>query len=550
MTQPPRAAIYARFSTDLQNQRSTEDQIDLCRTYAEREGFEVVATYADKARSGASLIGRDQIMQMLDDAQASKFDVIIVEALDRLSRDMEDLAGIHKRMSFLGIRILAVHEGEASTLMVGLRGIVGQLMREDNVHKIRRGMTGLVKQGLSAGGRAYGYRPDPLQKGGLLIVEEEAEVVRYIFAAYDKGLSPRAICEKLNEKRILPPRGKLWAHTALVGSRKRGSGILRNPIYVGKPRWNKNRMVKDPHTAKRVSRSNPSDQQVQADIPSLRIIPDELFDASQRQLNARSHQNRTDNIAVHRRPKRLLSGLLKCGACGSGLSTYGHDKSGRTRVRCSAYTNSGVCPDPKTFYLEDIEALTIDVLNRELATPEQILDYAKAYVEAREREDAEENKQRARIEGRLATLAKDKDRYMDWTLKGIVTEAELAARMSDMRTESADLEDELSRLPTGNSVRIHQTAIKAFAERLGASLAKREVALHMLDEWGELSGLIRELIARIVVRRGDDGRLDLTIVGWLKPFITDQSTVQVATRSWGAVSLVAEEGLEPPTRGL
>jgi hypothetical protein len=180
-------------------------------------------------------------------------------------------------------------------------------------------------------------------------------------------------------------------------------------------------------------------------------------------------------------------------------------------------------------------------LNRELATQDQILAYAKAYAGAREREDAEENKQRARIEGRLATLAKDKDRYMDWTLKGIVTEAELAIRMSDIRTERAQLEEELSRLPTGNNVRIHPTAIKAFAERLGASLAKREVALNMLDEWGELSGLIRELIARIVVRRGDDGRLDLTLVGWLKPFITDQSTVQVATRSWGAVSLVAEE---------
>ena len=550
MTQPPRAAIYARFSTDLQNERSTEDQIDLCRAYAEREGFEVVATYADKARSGASLIGRDQIMQMLTDAQAGKFDVIIVEALDRLSRDMEDLAGIHKRMSFLGIRILAVHEGEASTLMVGLRGIVGQLMREDNVHKIRRGMTGLVKQGLSAGGRAYGYRPDPNEKGKLEIVEEEAEVVLYIFAAYDKGLSPRAICAKLNEKRIRPPRGELWAHTALVGSEKRGSGILRNPIYVGKRRWNKNRMVKDPLTGKRVSRPNPRDQQVQAAIPNLRIIPDELFDAVQRKLNARSHQYRTDNIAVHRRPKRLLSGLLKCGACGSGMSVYGHDKSGRTRVRCSAYTNSGVCPDPKTFHLEDIEALTIDVLNRELATQDQILAYAKAYVAAREREDAEENKRRARIEGRLATLAKEKDRYMDWTLKGIVTEAELAARMSDIRTERAEVEEELSRLPTGHNVRIDPTAIKAFAERLGASLAKREVALNMLDEWGELSGLIRELIAKIVVRRGDDGRLDLTLVGWLKPFITDQSTVQVATRSWGAVSLVAEEGLEPPTRGL
>ena len=61
---------------------------------------------------------------------------MIVEALDPLSRDMEDLAGIHKRLSFLGIEIRAVHEGIVNTVLVGLRGLVGQLYREDNAHKV------------------------------------------------------------------------------------------------------------------------------------------------------------------------------------------------------------------------------------------------------------------------------------------------------------------------------------------------------------------------------------------------------------------------------
>jgi len=140
------AAIYARFSTDLQNERSIEDQVSLCQSYAEREGLEVVNIHEDRARSGGSVMGRDGLLRLLDQARDRCFEVVIVEALDRLSRDMEDLAGIHKRLSFLGIEIRAVHEGVVNTVLVGLRGLVGQLYREDNAHKVRRGQAGRVSQ--------------------------------------------------------------------------------------------------------------------------------------------------------------------------------------------------------------------------------------------------------------------------------------------------------------------------------------------------------------------------------------------------------------------
>ena len=155
--QKKRAAIYARFSTDLQNERSIEDQLSLCQSYADREGLSIVRTYDDRARSGGSLMGRNGLLQLLDDAREKSFDIVIVEALDRLSRDMEDLAGIHKRLSFLGIEIRAVHEGVVNTVLVGLRGLVGQLYREDNAHKVRRGLAGRIKQGLAGGGLTYGY---------------------------------------------------------------------------------------------------------------------------------------------------------------------------------------------------------------------------------------------------------------------------------------------------------------------------------------------------------------------------------------------------------
>ena len=102
-----RVAIYARYSSDNQRDASIDDQLRLCREHAEQQGWQLVETYADHAISGASLL-RPGIQDLLSNAVAEKFDVILTEALDRLSRDQEDIAGIYKRMRFAGIRIITL----------------------------------------------------------------------------------------------------------------------------------------------------------------------------------------------------------------------------------------------------------------------------------------------------------------------------------------------------------------------------------------------------------------------------------------------------------
>lgn len=309
-----RAAIYARFSTDLQDERSIEDQVTLCRKYAEREGLNIVATFDDRARSGGSILGRDGLLALMDKAREHQFDVIIVEALDRLSRDMEDLAGIHKRLSFLGIEIRAVHEGVVNTVLVGLRGLVGQLYREDNAHKVRRGQAGRVGQGLNAGGRTYGYEPVPGDPGRRMIVEAEAEIVRRIFRGYVDGRTPRDIAHDLNADQIAPPRGRAWNASTINENSQRGTGLLNNELYAGRLVWNKVRMVKDPDTGRRISRPNPESEWQSTDVRELAIVSRELLDAAQKRKKALSvtHPNQ------QRRPRHMLSGLLKCGACGAG----------------------------------------------------------------------------------------------------------------------------------------------------------------------------------------------------------------------------------------
>lgn len=313
-----RAVGYSRFSTDLQNEKSIGDEEALIRRYADHHNYEVVALYSDAAQSGASIIGRDGLFRLLEDAARGKFDAVIVEELDRLSRDMQDLAGIHKKLSFYNIEIIAIHEGVASTVTVGLRGLVGQLFREDNARKVRRGLRGKVRAGQSAGGRAYGYRKDPANPGKLIIVPEEAEVVRRIFRDFAAGASPNKIAHWLAVEKAPAPRANFWQASAIYGWAERVSGILRNHLYAGEIVWNKIRMVKNPATGKRASRPNPPEERERKPSPKLQIVDKELFDRVQEMIKPKE-RNASERLRL-KRPKRLLSGLIRCGACGSGMS--------------------------------------------------------------------------------------------------------------------------------------------------------------------------------------------------------------------------------------
>ncbi|MCG8356286.1 MAG: recombinase family protein [Kiloniellales bacterium] len=98
-------ALYARYSSDNQRDASIEDQWRLCRERAEREGWKVVDSYSDRSISGASLI-RPGVQALMQDAQAGRFTLVLAESLDRISRDQEDIAGVYKRLTFAGVRMV------------------------------------------------------------------------------------------------------------------------------------------------------------------------------------------------------------------------------------------------------------------------------------------------------------------------------------------------------------------------------------------------------------------------------------------------------------
>jgi Resolvase, N terminal domain len=113
-----RVSIYARYSSDKQREASIEDQVRLCEERAAREGWRVVKRYTDHAISGASLMRRG-IQALMQDAQSGKFDVVLTESLDRISRDQEHIAGVYKRLRFAGVKIHTLSEGEIAELHIG-----------------------------------------------------------------------------------------------------------------------------------------------------------------------------------------------------------------------------------------------------------------------------------------------------------------------------------------------------------------------------------------------------------------------------------------------
>jgi site-specific DNA recombinase len=159
-----KVGIYARYSSDNQRDASIADQLRICRAFAERQGWTIAAEYSDHAVSGATLL-RPGFQSLMRDALNRRFDVVLAESLDRFSRDQEDTAGLFKRLTFAGVNIVTIAEGDITHLHIGFKGTMNALFLKDLAEKTHRGLRGRVEDGKSAGGLCYGYRvaPEPLR---------------------------------------------------------------------------------------------------------------------------------------------------------------------------------------------------------------------------------------------------------------------------------------------------------------------------------------------------------------------------------------------------
>lgn len=144
---PKRAVAYARFSNrNLQDVTSIDDQNQVCDKIAKRHNCEIVNRYRDDGVSGTGSLERDGWLALMRAAKAGEFEVVIVESLSRMSRDLADSAGFFKRLDALGIELIDL-EGVANTMRVGLSGIMNQEFVKHLGNQLRRKWDGCVTKG-------------------------------------------------------------------------------------------------------------------------------------------------------------------------------------------------------------------------------------------------------------------------------------------------------------------------------------------------------------------------------------------------------------------
>ena len=578
-----RAAIYARFSSELQNPKSADDQLAECKAYVERQGGTVVLEFKDEGISGASVENRPQLQALLSNAGNGVFDAVVVEAFDRLSRSMGDTDRIQKLLAFHKVKLISVQDGEANTLLIGMRGISAASFLDDLRQKTKRGQLGALKRGKIAGGRCYGYDVVPGEKGERTINDEQAAVVRRIFSAYADGLSADEIARALNGEGVPSPRGQAWRVNTLLGGTKDNTGLLRNELYRGVFVFGRHEYVKSPDSGRRLARHVDRSQWLRQPMPELRIISDDIWDRVQSRLSERSvtHKAAVAAKQMTRKPPRLLSGLLRCGCCGEALHIVRDD-----RAQCVG-ARSGTCSNTRMVSMADIETRVISAVRERLLSPalvERAINAARGEM-TRLRE--EENRARRALEKELQDVNRELQGMLK-LLKAYISRDEEPPQtiLDDMRTaeqRKAGIELALAEAPE-QKVELHPSAptrYRYMVDQLWSSIRRSEDALPgreisfrhgrayehegsrkrysetaLQDEAGQAEArqkardALRALIEYVVVtpdgppkdKRGC-GPVALTVHGQLAAILADNGRTDSVHR----VALVAGIGFEPMT---
>ena len=512
-----RAVIYARYSSDNQRDASIEDQVRQCRARIDQEGWQRGEVYSDHAISGATTL-RPGYQKMLEDARAGRFEVLVAEALDRLSRDQENIAGLFKQLSFAGVRLFTLSEGEVGELHVGLKGTMNALFLKDLAQKTRRGLEGRIRQGKSGGGLCFGYdiahSVDPASEpvhGERRINQIEAAIIRRIFEEFAKGRSPRAIAGALNKEAIPGPAGKMWGASTIYGNWRRGTGILNNELYIGRLVWNRQQFMKDPNTGRRQARLNPETKWIVERVPHLRILDDHLWNLVKEHQRENRSRVMTKDKGIRceraRRPRYLLSGLLRCGTCGGGFS-----KISQTHYGCSTARNKGTCDNLLTLRRDELEAKVLDGLRHQLMHPEMVRTFIDEFHREVNRQASEQDVRRERATRDLEKTKREIRRLIA-ALKAGVPGAAVKDEITTLEARRRDLLGQLEAAPPP-IVRLHPNIAEVYRRKI-VSLGEALNDEHTRTEAAEC---VRELIEEIRLVP-EKGKLRVELYGELAALI-------------------------------
>lgn len=565
-----RIATYARFSTDHQRDSSIDDQRRNCLKFAERQGWpEPIHHFEDRAISGA-LKARPGYQEMLADAERGEFDILLVDDLSRLSRDDVETKTVIRRFKFRNLRIIGVSDGYDSAakgekIQSSMRGLMNEMYIDDLREKVMRGMTGQAMKGNNVGGRCYGYRhvpqydPTKTSPDGQPLVlcvrreinDDQAEVIRTIFELFAQGWSPRGIAKHLNDAGIPSPRGGKWLQSAIYGDPDVGYGILNNPLYSGRFVWNRRECRKNPDTGKRVHVRRDESEWITTEMPDLRIVSEQLWAKvkarQERQrsglgVKVREGLTRSGQAKAQKGFRYLLSGLLKCDECGGNFVVCSSTSYG-----CTSNLNGGksACANGHRLPRKRTEKYILGLVRNELLTPDACDLFAtevEAALKSRSRESQNLVK-RARKDA--ASAQAEIDSIMNAIRAGVITNTTRQA------LEAAETRLEEAQASLDEALTVDETAVKGMVAALPRAIGKYRKALDRIEDTlstrlEHSRELLRDLLGEISLRPNGHALEARMRLDWLSTLRECQAPETAKLK----VMMVAEEGLEPPTRGL
>lgn len=355
-----KVALYVRVSTDEQADEgfSINGQIKTLEEFCEKNSYEIVKVYKDEGLSGKSL-DRPSLKELLKECESNQFDMVMVWKINRLSRKQLDFLTVVEHLENHNISLFSYSENiDASTpagkAMLQMMGSFAELERNMIVENVKMGMTQRAREGKWNGGSILGYSS---KNKKLVIVENESNLVRYIFDLYISGKGYKAIANQLNHEGYKTKRNVNFSINSI-------RTIITNPIYAGFIRFNQ---VENWNEKRRKGKNN---NFIFVEGEHKPIITKEIWEKTKRILEQKSHKP-TKTFTGH----FPLTTLLRCPKCGQGMIGHKIKKSQNSKeyyryYQCGNfhYKGSAVC-DSNLLKADEVEQFVFSRLEEVTSKP-------------------------------------------------------------------------------------------------------------------------------------------------------------------------------------
>ncbi len=399
-----RAAIYARYSSEMQSSTSAQDQVNRILDLVKKgqlptrlfpgSPIRVLPDwiYQDEAITG-KVAGRFGYQTILQGIRKRAFDILIVDDLSRLTRSLGNLLDLYQLLRHFDIELISISDRISSAdpnakVFFSVKGMVADFGNDIHAERTRRGLEARARENFATGVKPYGYgsRPTRIEKRKgkevpshfeIFIIQEQADVVRRIFELYARGHGKVYIAKTLNQEKI--PLKTVSSKSWKTGPIDR---ILHNEKYIGRWVFNRTTHSFDPETHKQVTKLRPRTEWIINEKEDLRIVPQELWDKVQarfkenlecrRSYPSSSHKgifgkrDRIDNL-------HLLSGVVACPDCRGSVVIVSGRADGY--YGCLDAQKHGTCKNRTLVPRKKMEKAVLDYLNQDLVSNPKVIGY-------------------------------------------------------------------------------------------------------------------------------------------------------------------------------